>query len=51
LEPAFQRRVFLDAFPVLVERGRPDASEVAARERRFQHVGSVHGAFGRPRAD
>src|SRR5207245_7222737 len=28
-----------------------DASEVAARERRFQHVGGVHGAFGRPRAD
>src|SRR5436309_4962348 len=39
------------SFPVLVERGRPDASEVAARERRFQHVGGVHGAFGRPRAD
>jgi hypothetical protein len=36
---------------LIVERGRADAAQLAARQRRLEHVGRVHGAFGRARAD
>ena len=51
LKAPLQRRVFLDAFPVLVERRRADAAKLAARERRLQQVRGVHRAFGGARAD
>src|SRR6185437_5733041 len=40
-----QRRVLLDVLAILVERGRADAMQLAARQRRLQHVGRVHRAF------
>ena len=47
LEAAFERRIFLDVFFVFVQRGCADGAQFAARQRRLQHVGSVHRAFGR----
>ena len=38
-------------FAILVERGRADGAQFAARELRLEHVGGVHRAFGRARAD
>ena len=51
LEAALERRVLLDVLLVLVERRRADAAQLAARERRLEHVRRVHRAFGRARAD
>src|SRR6266849_4259718 len=51
LEAPLERPVLLDVLAVFVERGRADALQLAAGERRFQHVGGVDGAFRRPRAD
>ena len=51
LEPPRQRRVLLDVLLVLVERGRADAVQLAARQRRLQEVGRVHGAVGLAGAD
>ena len=51
LEAPRQRRVLLDPLAVLVERGRADAVQVAARERRLQQVRRVHRPFGRAGAD
>ena len=51
LEAALERRVLLDVLAVLVERGRADAAQLAARERGLEHVGRVHRAFGRAGAD
>ena len=51
LEPALERRVLLDVFPVFVERRRADGVQLAAREHRLQHVRRVDGAFGRAGAD
>ena len=51
LEAPLERRVLLDALPVLVERRRADAAQLAARERRLQHVRRVHRAFGGAGAD
>ena len=45
LEAALERRVLLDVLAVLVERGRADRSELAAREHRLQHVAGVHRAL------
>src|SRR5690606_21089117 len=45
LEPPFERRVLLD-LAVLVERGGADHAQLAARQRRLQHVAGVHGALG-----
>ena len=47
LEPPLERRVLLDVLAVLVERGRPDALQLAARQRRLQDVGGVDRALGR----
>ena len=51
LEPALQRGVFLDVLAIFVERGRADALQLAAREHRLEHVGRVHRALRRARAD
>ena len=51
LEAPLERRVLLDVLAVLVERGRADAAQLAARERRLEHVGRVHRALGRAGAD
>ena len=51
LEPALERRVLLDVLAILVERRRADDAQLAARQRRLQHVGGVHRALGRARAD
>ncbi len=47
LEPPLERRVLLDALPVLVERGRADAAQLPARQGRLQQVRRVHRALGR----
>ncbi|CAM2150949.1 hypothetical protein PT2222_250042 [Paraburkholderia tropica] len=51
LEAAFERGVLLDVLAIFVERGRADAMQLAARERRLEHVARVHRAFGLARAD
>ena len=51
LEAPLERGVLLDVLAVLVERRRADAAQLAARERRLQHVGGVGGAFGGAGAD
>ena len=51
LEAPRQRRVLLDVLAVLVERGRADAVQLAARQRRLEHVGGVHRALGLAGAD
>ena len=42
LEAALQRGVFFHVLPVLVEGGRADAVQLAARQGGFQHVTGVH---------
>ena len=51
LEASLERGVLLDVLAVLVERGRADHVQLAAREHRLEHVAGVHRAFGRARAD
>ena len=51
LEAAGKRRVLLDMLAVFVERGRADAMQFAARQRRLQQVRRVHRAVGLAGAD
>ena len=51
LETPRQRRVLLDVLAILVERGRADAVQLTARQRRLQQVRGVHCAFRLARAD
>ena len=51
LETAFQCRVFLDVFPILIERRGPDALDFPTAQRRLEHIGGVDGAFRAARAD
>ena len=51
LKAPFQRRIFFDSFAVFVQRGRADAAQLAARQRRLEHVRRVHRAFGGAGAD
>ena len=51
LEAALQRGVLLDVLAVFVQRGRADAVQLAARQRRLEHVAGVHRAFGLAGAD
>ena len=51
LEATGQRRVLLDIFAVFVERGRADAMQLAAGQRRLQQVRRVHRAVGLAGAD
>ena len=49
LEAPLQRAVLLDVLPVLVQRRRADALQLAARQGRLEHVGRVDRALGRAR--
>ena len=51
LEPPLEGRVLLDVLAVLVERRRADTVQLAARERRLQHVRGVRRALGRAGTD
>ena len=51
LEAPLERGVLLDPLPVLVERRRADAAQLAARERGLEQVRRVHRALGRAGAD
>ena len=51
LEAALERGILLDVLAVFVERRRADAVQFAARQRRFEHVAGVDGAFGLAGAD
>ena len=51
LEAALQRGVLLDVLAVFVERGRADAVQFAARQRRLEHVAGVDRALGLAGAD
>ncbi len=51
LEAPLERGVLLDVLAVLVERGRADAVQLAARERGLEHVAGVHRALGLAGAD
>ena len=51
LEAALERGVLLDVLAVLVERGRADGAQLAAREHRLEQVARADGAFGGARAD
>ena len=46
LKAPLQRRVLLDVLAVLVQGGRADAAQLAAGERRLEHVAGIHGALG-----
>ena len=51
LEAPLEGGVALDVLAVLVERGRADALQLAARQRRLEDVGGVDRAFGGAGAD
>jgi len=51
LEAALECGVLFDVAAVLVERGRADAVQLAARQHRLEHVAGVHRALGRSRTD
>ena len=51
LEAALEGGVLLDVLAVLVEGGGADAAQLAAGEHGLEHVGGVHRALGRARAD
>src|SRR4051812_13042206 len=51
LEAPRQRRVLLDVLLVLIERGRADAMQLAARQRGLEQVGGVHRTVGLARSD
>src|SRR5207244_1532418 len=50
-EAPLEGGVRLDVLPVLVERRRADAPQLAAGEHRLEHVRGVDGALGRARSD
>ena len=47
LEAALEGGILFDVLAILVKRGGADRAQLAARQRRLQHVGSVDCAFGR----
>ena len=51
LEATLERGVLLDVLAILVERGRADDAQLAAREHRLEHLAGVHRAFGLAGAD
>ena len=51
LEAALESRILFDIFTVFVQRGGPDALKLAATERRFDNIRSIHGPLGGTRAD
>ena len=50
-EPAFQRRVLLNIFPVFLPGRRTQHLQLAATQGGLEDVRCVNGALGRPRAD
>ena len=50
LEAPLERLVLLDVLAVLIERRGADAMQLAARQRRLEHVAGIHRAFGAPGA-
>src|SRR6185312_9581699 len=51
LETPLQGRVLLNVFAVFVQRGRANRAQLAAGQRRLQHVGGVNRALRRARAN
>ena len=51
LEPPLERRIALDVLAVLVQGRRPDHVQLAAGQRRLEHVPGVHRTLGSPGAD
>src|SRR6185437_5530577 len=51
LETALERSIFLDVLAILVQGGCANGAQLAACQRRLQHVGSINGAFGGASAD
>src|SRR5450432_3216561 len=51
LEAALEGGIFLDVLLVFVQGGGTDGAKFAACQGRFEHVGSVHRAFGSASAD
>ena len=51
LEAPLERRVLLDVLAELVERGRADHAQLAARQHRLDHVAGVDRALGATRTD
>src|SRR5271163_139321 len=51
LEAPLQGRVFFDVLAVLIQRGSAYGAQLAASQRRLQHVRGVHRAFRGARAD
>ena len=51
LETPRERGILLDVLAILVERGRADAVQLAARKRGLEHVRGVHRPFGLAGAD
>ena len=49
LEATLERRVLLDVLAVLIERRGAHAMQLAARQRRLEHVAGIHRAFGAAR--
>ena len=47
LKAPFQRPVLFHVLTILVQRGRPDAVQLAAGQHRFQQIGRVHGTLRR----
>ena len=50
LEPTLQRAILLYVLPILVQRGRADALELASGQRGLQHIRRVDRTFSGPRA-
>ncbi len=46
MKSAFEGCVFFDVLAVLAQRGCADGTQLAARERRLEHIRGVDGAFG-----
>lgn len=50
LESALQRGIFFDVLTILVEGGGPHTAQRPPGQGRLEHIGGVHGPFGRPGA-
>ena len=51
LKAPLERRVLLDIFAILVERGRANTMQFAAREHRLEQIRRIHRTLGRTRSD
>ena len=45
LEAPLQRRILLDVLAVFIQRGGTNAMQLAARQRRLEHIARIHGTF------